>query len=244
MKVLFLVTAILLGLVHLFAGKLRFLDVIPRSRWLSFAGGVAVAYVCIHLLPELSRGQLKMRSELAVVRDIENHVYLCLLFGLAVFYGMERAAKRSRHVNKESNGRDVTSAAVFRLHLVSYGAYNLLIGYLLVRGDQQRDLQSHLIFASAMALHFVGNDYGLRQDHKQAYHRVGRWILSAAIIGGCLIGLFVKVEEAAVAVMFAFLSGGVMLNVLKEELPEERESSFTSFALGAVVYATLLQLVS
>lgn len=32
-----------LALVHVFAGRLRFLDGIPRSRWLSIAGGVSVA---------------------------------------------------------------------------------------------------------------------------------------------------------------------------------------------------------
>jgi len=31
--------AIVLSVIHLSAGRLRFLDVIPRSRWLSVAGG-------------------------------------------------------------------------------------------------------------------------------------------------------------------------------------------------------------
>ena len=36
------------------------------------------------------------------------------------------------------------------------------------------------------------------------------------------------------------LSGGIVLNVLKEELPSERESRFWPFALGACGYAALL----
>lgn len=43
--------------VHLFSHRLRFLDGTPRSIWLSLAGGVSVAYVFVHLLPELSEGQ-------------------------------------------------------------------------------------------------------------------------------------------------------------------------------------------
>jgi uncharacterized membrane protein len=46
-----------LALIHLVAGKLRFLDVIPRSAWLSAASGASVAYVFMHLLPELATGQ-------------------------------------------------------------------------------------------------------------------------------------------------------------------------------------------
>lgn len=49
------ILAAIMATIHIFAGRLRFLDVIPRSRWLSMAGGAAVAYIFVHLLPELSR---------------------------------------------------------------------------------------------------------------------------------------------------------------------------------------------
>ena len=35
--------------VHLFSGRLCFLDVTPRSIWLSIAGGISVTYVFVHL---------------------------------------------------------------------------------------------------------------------------------------------------------------------------------------------------
>jgi len=47
-------------------------------------------------------------------------------------------------------------------------------------------------------------------------------------------------SRPAVGVSTAFLGGGVVLNVLKEEIPTERQSGFWAFALGAVVYAALL----
>jgi hypothetical protein len=43
-------------------------------------------------------------------------------------------------------------------------------------------------------------------------------------------------------VLLALLAGGVILNVMKEELPEERESRFWASATGSAVYATLLLL--
>lgn len=45
--------AAIFAAIHLFSGKLRFLDLVPRSRLLSGAGGGAVAYVFLHVLPEL-----------------------------------------------------------------------------------------------------------------------------------------------------------------------------------------------
>lgn len=41
-------------------------------------------------------------------------------------------------------------------------------------------------------------------------------------------------------VQTAFLGGGVVLNVLKEEVPSERQSRFWAFAAGAAGYAALL----
>jgi len=55
-----------------------------------------------------------------------------------------------------------------------------------------------------------------------------------------VVGLVVELPEAAIAVLTAFLAGGVVLNVLKEEIPEERQSRFWAFALGAALYAALL----
>lgn len=40
--------------------------------------------------------------------------------------------------------------------------------------------------------------------------------------------------------MFAFLAGGVVLNVIKEELPHDRKSSFWAFFVGALFYAMIL----
>lgn len=54
------------------------------------------------------------------------------------------------------------------------------------------------------------------------------------------MGLVFEISEAALAVLFAFLAGGVVMNVLKEELPEERESRFWAFVLGAGLYAGVL----
>jgi hypothetical protein len=82
--------AIALALVHIFAGKLRFLEATPRSIWLSFASGVSVAYVFVHILPELSKAQQTVTKAVGeALAFLEHHVYLLALLGLAVFYGLE-----------------------------------------------------------------------------------------------------------------------------------------------------------
>jgi hypothetical protein len=165
----------------------------------------------------------------------ERHVYLVALVGFVVYYGLER------FVRCELSGRIGTEAGVFWLHVGSFAAYNMLVGYLLVHREAP-GVGSLLAFAVAMALHFLVNDFGLRQQHRDAYAHAGRWVLATAVLAGTALGLLVRVGEPAPAMLFAFLAGRIVLNTIKEELPEERESRFWAFALGAGAYAGVLLL--
>lgn len=237
-----LVAAFGLAAIHLFSGGLSFLDGVPRSRWLSIAGGVSVAYVFVHLLPELAENQEviaeTVNEHVLFLAFFEDHVYLVALLGLAIFYGLEQAAKESRSRRPGDMEDNAASAGVFWIHVASFAVYNAVIGYLLVH--REGGFGSLVFFFVAMALHFVVNDRGLREHHKALYHKMGRWLLAGAVVVGGTIGVFTEISEAALAVLIGFLAGGVILNVLKEELPEERRSRFWAFALGAAAYSMLL----
>jgi zinc transporter ZupT len=234
--------ALMLALVHFFTYKLRFSQ-IPRSKWLSAAGGVSVAYVFIHLLPELEEWQKTFEERHNWSIDfLSHHLYLIALLGLTVFYGLERAAKLSKESNRESNSGEPLeneNVSIFWVHMASFSIYNALIGYLLVQRDED-GLASLAWFVLAMIFHFMVNDYGLLEHYKKKYLHRGRWIVSASIIGGWTLGALSNVSEIFVAILFAFVAGSVVLNVLKEELPEERKSNFWAFLGGAVLYSALL----
>jgi hypothetical protein len=66
MTLIALILALAFALIHLFIGRMHVLSVTPRSRWLSAAGGVAVAYVFLHLLPELAAHQETFAEGLGV----------------------------------------------------------------------------------------------------------------------------------------------------------------------------------
>ncbi|QLC35057.1 hypothetical protein EFA46_012430 (plasmid) [Halarchaeum sp. CBA1220] len=228
-----------LALVHLYGRRLRVLDHLPRSRWLSVAGGVSVAYVFVHVLPEIGRASTHVGPEPFGLAFLEHHVYLVALVGFLAYYGVERAAKRStRDPDADAGG----GLRVFWMHVLAFALYNLLVGYLLLHREES-GLASLVLFGVAMALHFLVNDWALRQHHGDAYHARGRWVLAAAVLFGLGVGFAVPIGRQALAVLFAFLAGGVILNVIKEEVPEERESRFSAFALGAAGYTAVLLLV-
>lgn len=226
--------------VHLYVGKLRWLERTPRSRWLSFAGGVAVGYVFLHILPEL--GAHAGAFERATGFDApfaEALVYTLSLFGLALFYGLERALAVSKGERSASEGRVRPHHPIFWLHIGASALLIAVIAYLLNHREDPTAAGLALYFA-AMVLHFVTADFGTRADHPEIYDARGRWVLSAATMGGWALGLFVELPRIALGCLFAFVAGGIVLLVLKEELPEERRSYFLPFLGGAGLYAVLV----
>ncbi|WP_300974579.1 hypothetical protein [Sphingomonas sp. LHG3406-1] len=231
--------------VHIFGARLTILSGTPRSVWLSGAGGVSVAYVFIHLLPELAEHQETIGAGAranGILGAVESHAYLIALLGLGVFYGVERFAQ-TRAGPRKTEGGGEAPAAVFWTHLAAFAAYNVLIGYLLVHREET-DLRGLVIYGVAMSLHFVVNDFALREQHGHTYHRIGRWLLAAAPVAGFAFGLATEVSPLLLSALFAFLAGGIILNVLKEELPAERKSRFSAFVAGAGFYGALLLLTA
>lgn len=232
--------AALFAAIHLSIGWLTFLDRTPRSRWLSAAGGVSVAYVFLHILPELAAHQSIFSEELELSPSkAEEAVYLSALGGLVLFYGLEKLVKSARRRDADSGQGTAPGSGDFWLHTGSFALYNAITGYLLTNRETA-GAWSLLAFGVAMSLHFVTTDFGLRQDHSHKYDRTARWIIAGAVLGGWALGVSVHLPELWLGFLFAFLSGGIILNVLKEELPEERESRFWPFAASALAYAAIL----
>lgn len=239
-----LAAAVVLVLLHVGGVVLGVIDRVPRSGWLSAAGGTALAYVFVHLLPELAEIQAAV-DESGVLAGLERHVYLVALIGVATFYVLEQLARRSRagtHSGPTATGGTPAGTGTRKvgwIHLGSYALYNAVIGYVLVERHHAADA-SLWLFTLAVGVHFVVNDQSLRDHHGALYHRVGRWFVSVAVLGGWALGQLVDLGEAALGLPLAFVAGGIVLNVLKEELPGERESRLTPFLAAAAGYTAIL----
>lgn len=226
--------------IHLMIERLSFLDISPRSAWLSFSGGVAVAYVFLHVLPDLAAHERVFAQEMALSTTLaEMLVYALALLGLVSFYGLERQVRKSRRRSRENGRGDRIEDHLEWVHTGSYAMLNLLVGYLLLHREETGPASLAIYFV-AMALHFLTSDYGMRLDHSEAYRKRGRWVISAAVALGWLLGLVIELPPVGVGFLFAFLAGGIMLNTLKEELPEDRASRFLPFLGGAAVYSAIM----
>jgi zinc transporter ZupT len=252
--------------LHLFADKLHWLKVISPKRWLSFSGGVAIAYVLVNILPSLSQDQQAIiQAGDAIASSFMQQVYVVTLVGLLVFYGLEILAMESSK-SKNFNWHPTPILArkgglitpfstklnrpdrfninqvpkTFWLHLTSAALSNALFSYLL--NHTAKNIDCLLLFV-ALTLHYLVVDRNLQRSQKVAYDRIGRWVLVGALWLGSMLRLIMPVGGVAIAFLKAFLAGGIILGVLTREIPERQESCFWSFVSGAAVYTTILLLV-
>jgi hypothetical protein len=236
----FLASLVFAG-VHLLGRAIALLRT-RRNVWLSAAGGISIAYVFVHILPELAHHQDAFAihaGPLTFFDTSERDVYLAALVGLVTFYGLELWARSSANRRARHDGVRRPSSRTFWLQLVFYATFNVIIGYLLL-DREETGILNLLTYAVAMAMHFVVADQGLREQFYPAYDASGRWILAIAPVLGWAMGVIFNIPPPAVSALFAFLAGAIILNVLKHELPEERQSHFLAFALGAGLYAAVL----
>lgn len=233
-----LAAVLLLSLVHLGAGRLEFLRAIPRSRLLSFASGVAIAFVFVHLIPLIAATQSIVAGNASrSVGFVERNVWLFALMGLMVFYGLERMVLRARRPSR-ALGDGSAAGGTYWVHISAFALYNALVGYLLAQPITSRS-GDPILFAIALVLHFTVNDIGLRTHYKRHHGRIGQWILVLAPPFGWAMARGGEFSEAGLSALVSFLAGGILINTLKEELPEDREASFWVLALGAALFSAV-----
>ncbi|EMF47719.1 hypothetical protein B481_0727 [Planococcus halocryophilus Or1] len=82
-----LVIIIAFMFVHIFTNYIKFLDRKPKDRLMSFVSGGSIAYVFLHLVPELTHYQ-KVAEEARLpkwIESLEYSTYLLTLAGIAFF---------------------------------------------------------------------------------------------------------------------------------------------------------------
>jgi Zn-dependent membrane protease YugP len=98
-----------------------------------------------------------------------------------------------------------------------------------------------LLFAVAMAMHLVGTDQVLQERFRGTLTVRFRLVLAAGALTGWVVGLVAGFNsQVLVNLLAALLSGAILFNVVNDELPPDRHSSFGWFSTGLGLYAVLL----
>jgi hypothetical protein len=227
-----LTVALVLAFAHIAVSRLRFLEGPRGHLWQSLAGGAAVSYVFVSILPSLEKSRAILEITARISFTAHQRVYLLCLAGFLVYYGIRRMSTVPRF---GKGGRNWSM-------LVGFSIYSVLIGYLV--GEQKSfDLNFLLLIALGMSLHFIGTDHEFRRYDRAFFDRYMRWSLAVSVIVGWFMGAAHLLGHPSVAAWKAFLSGAVIINTMWEEVPDERSGRFWPFAAGAIGFALLVVVV-
>jgi hypothetical protein len=227
--------------IFIFGQKLHIVYRHHKNRALSAAGGAAVAYVFIHLFPELARAgdvfvQITANQSLPMP---EYRVYVAALMGFVLFYGLEHMVRWSARSGRREQADYGISDPVFLLHIGGFAMYAGLISYLMVRSIDEKSVPI-FIYGIAMSLHFLSIDHSMQHEHGRLYDTFGKWILAGAALTAWACGILAEFPKPVVITMLGFISGGVVMNSMIVELPGEKEGRFFPFCAGAAAYSALL----
>lgn len=224
-----LIALIILLLIHLYANKASAFGFLWHGRFLSFAAGVSLAYVFVEMLPAVSKSQPILKQAFdgyVFIPYLDKHAYLIALIGVLFSYGLESTSLRKTNLS-------------FWVSMTGYALFNIFVGASLSDPDDP-DIQPLVLFVIAMGLHYFVHDHNLEETYKRLYENYGRYILCLALILGWFIGLYGNIPDTIIALVVAFVAGGVMLNVLHYELPNKQKGGYLFFVFGALSYSYIL----
>lgn len=221
-----LFSLLILAGVHFVANQARLVGWIWHGRFLSFACGITFAYVFVDLLPTLEKGQPILKKAFdPLIPYFDKHAYVASLLGVLFFYGL--------HTQSANSTRN------YWLQMTGYLLFNLFVGASLADSTNP-DIQPLALFTVAMGMHYFVNDHNMAVDEGPLYNNVSRWMLAAALFIGYAIGYGSHIPDAVVALTISFLSGGIILNALRYELPKREQVGYVFFLLGALIYTVII----
>jgi hypothetical protein len=232
---------VILASVFLLGKWLRLRSESRSRHWITASAGASVAYVWLHIIPELCEAQgafINMTRDMRLPMP-EFRIYLSALLGFVVFYGLEHMSwSRVELAGKDgpATGRE---NLIYKLRLGGFVAYGGLVSYLMVR-DSERGLLSLLTYLIAMGLHFIVVNHSFGEEYGDKYDRGGRWLLAAAVLTGGVIGNFALLPEPIILTLLGFVAGAVIENNTMMELAKGKGGQFWAFFAGAMGYSLLL----
>jgi hypothetical protein len=237
--------ALLFAAIYLFGGRVAYRPGRRgRRRFLSFAAGISVAYIFVHVLPTLQTIReigMKSPSEFKAVFP-EYSVYLWTMAGFLVFYGIETMVASPRQdPENHGSGGDAVHWQPW-VHIGGFALYTWILTYMMVWTG--KGTLALCLFGVAMGMHIFTVTCNLSSHYRKVYDRGGVYLLVLASLAGWASALTLNISTPVVLNLVAFVCGGVVVNAAIAELPKEREGRYWSFLTGATVYTALLLVLS
>jgi len=217
-----LACGVVLAVIHLASERLHPRHGRMRWRIISFAAGISIAYLFLHLLPETYEA----------ADHIRGWVFVFLLAGFAVFHLIEKYIYQ--HAERERLVRDLKE-----IHSVSFFVYHFVVGVALA-GKFEEGMLEGLLFLVPVAFHAGLSTASLSGIHGDIRERTSvRVLLSLSTLLGVVFAAFVRIPPALELSLVSFVAGVLLYIIVREFLPQKEKGEPAYFVFGLLVFAVV-----
>lgn len=235
-----ILAAVVFAAIHFISPKFH-VKFISIRQLTSFIAGISIAYVFFHLIPRAIENERHLTETFSLSGEKASYIlYGSMLLGLVIVYILEQVLERTE--SKLEDGGSDSNIGIFWAHIGTYIFYNFVIGFLLVEQEFQQGL-SPFIYVGVIGLHFLTNDWVLREHFADEFKHHGRLLLVGAVLIGLIFGLLIPANHVMLGLLEAAVAGGLILNTIKDELPTFKEDKISAFLAGVVIYSALLLII-
>ncbi len=229
--------SLILGLAHWFSWRIAKLPNHTQKTLSSLGGGLAISYVFIHLMPELAIGGTQLSSQLYMKQFlpsplIESFLFFTALLGIVVFFSLDVISSSHNFAAKNN----------FRIHILAFSLINYLYAYTLPSLVSTGWAYS-LLYTLAISAHITLTDRTLARSHPKYFRSKARLLFILFILLGLFHAyLLHPISDLTLAITTAFLGGGVLLTVFREEMPKASMTQLPWFLSGVFSMSFMLLL--
>jgi hypothetical protein len=224
---------LVLAMIHVIFPSLEKAFAKHRKLLLPFCGGTAIGYVFLYMLPKLSDYTAYIiKNSAGGWEFLYYRAYLFALAGLLTYLIINRL-----------NVLNLLQARRTQIiHAVGFCFYNIILGYI-ISDPPRSGIMIYVLGTFALGAHFIGVDHQIRRWHDSAYDLYLRWLLSFSVLAGWGLGIFIRLPKEVLVSVTAFLTGGILINVMTEELPAESEDRLGPFLAGVIIFVLIALIV-
>lgn len=228
------VLAAALAAAHFFAYRVSRLPNKTQDVLASVGGGAAIAYIFVHLMPELAIGGREL-SGLDVTRFTptpitEAGLFLTAMLGMVTFFVLEVRTAEGHASTRTS----------FRVHLLAFASISAIYAYTLP-SLVTTGWDYAVLFTVVLGAHLLLADRVLARAHPEQFAHETRWVGMAAVGAGFLAAYVLPpANEYLLAIGTAYLGGVLLMTTFREELPAASRARIPWFLIGLTVMTALL----
>jgi len=229
-----------LATVHLLCGKNSWWNFFEAHGWVSFSAGASVAYVFIHVFPDISILQQQFSgvpSHHYKGQFFNQPLYLTALAGLCLPYFLDTLELSYTEEGKKCH--EQVHQSIFGIRKLLYMLYNVMLAYMIVNRHNEGVLSMKIIVL-VLSMHFIVLNANFREIYQELFKQYVRWFAVLGLILGGVLAKTVTIPGFILAYVFALIGGIITYTALKQELPKTNHRAPFHFLAGVVCFSLLI----